>query len=99
MENTPPPITPGRTLRKQYMPSEAVSEDHSLDSYIQYLKSEGVWVHPSIKPAMFRLENGLLYPGLKTETELSGPHLLVKVPRRMMLTTKVANIPILQRLF
>ena len=48
---------------------------------------------------MFSLTNGLLYPGLKTEEELAGPHILVKIPEKMLLTTNKANIPELEKLF
>lgn len=65
-DNNMHPVTPGYNLRKKYLPSLAVKEDRSLDTYIDYLKDKGLWVHPSIKPAIFSLRNGLLYPGLKT---------------------------------
>jgi hypothetical protein len=49
------PVTPGYCLRKKCLTSTAIKDDHSFDEYISYLKTQGLWVHPSIKTAYFSL--------------------------------------------
>jgi hypothetical protein len=67
------PITPGYWLKKEYLVSPAVSEDNSLDSYMEILKKEGAWFNPCLKPAIFQIRNGLRYPGIMTTKNLAGP--------------------------
>jgi hypothetical protein len=54
------------------------------------LVKEGTWINPCIKPAIFQLKNKLPYPGLKTTETLHGPHVLAKIPKKLLLTTKKA---------
>jgi hypothetical protein len=94
------PLTVGNRLRKEYFECPPTREDHSLDEYTDELKRLGVWVHPGLKPAYFRMNNGLEYPGLMTTEDLHGSELLVKVPKELLLTTFVAlKEPALQHLF
>ncbi len=41
--------------------------DHSLDGYVDLMKSYGVQVNAKLQPALFYLKNGLVYPGLLTK--------------------------------
>lgn len=84
------PRTVGNRLRKEYFPCPPSRDDHSLDEYIDELKRLGVQVHPGLKPAFFKIRNGLEYPGLMTTENLHGGEVLVRVPKHLLLTTAVA---------
>ena len=51
------------------------------------MKDYGVIVNDNLQPALFRLRNGLEYPGLLTSKEVSGHEELVKVPLNLLLTS------------
>ena len=54
------------------------------------MRDYGVQVNPKLQPALFRLRNGLQYPGLLTNKPVKGCEELVKVPLELVLTSHKA---------
>ena len=54
------------------------------------MKNYGIIVNGKLQPALFRLKNGLIYPGLLTNKEVNGHEELVKVPLNLLLTAHKA---------
>jgi len=50
------------------------------------MKIYGILVNEKLQPALFKLKNGLIYPGLLTNKEVNGQEDLVKVPLNLLLT-------------
>ena len=56
---------------------------------MEKLKKEGAWINPCLKPAFFETRNHLNYPGIVTTKTLAGPEVLVRIPKGLLLNTRV----------
>lgn len=66
------------------------TDDLKFVDYINNLKAEGVIINDSLVPALFSLNNGLEYPGLRVNKDVKGEHNLVLVPVKLLLTAHKA---------
>ena len=76
------------TLRcKHCMDVKSFSINHHDLCYIQQLHYLGLKYHSSLFPSLFRLKNGLVYPGIATTTFIGPKLLLVEVPESLILSS------------
>ena len=66
-----------------------VSPPKALQEYIDYLKSHGAIIN-KLDYAQFQLKNGLPYTGLIATDKIVTDEIVVRIPRHLILSTKIA---------
>lgn len=61
-----------------------------ISKYIEILTSKGIEIHHGLKLATFYTKNCLPYTGIITQNKLFPNEVLMKIPRGLLLTTKMA---------
>jgi hypothetical protein len=97
MEKTyPKSWSVGKWLRKQKKLREkderaqlVQKPEESLAKYLEHLKSRGIEA-PALAIAVFYTRNGLPYTGVVATRKILSNEILIRVPRRELLTTKLA---------
>ena len=89
--------TPGkhyRNLKKIRKPDPLASIPTALSpdllKYIEILQSKGLEIHKNLALATFRTQNSLAYTGILAKNYLNPNEILLKIPRDLLLTTKMA---------
>lgn len=98
--------TPGKNFRKlknlrKADPQAEINSNPSPDllKYIDILQSKGLEIHPSLNLASFKTRNHLAYTGILTKNYINPNEILLKIPKNILLTTKLAYFSEMQHVF
>jgi len=78
-------------MRRKYLPCPSSRKDLSYESYIELLKQHGLEINSKCFPSYFKLKNGLEYPGVATDSMISSNEVLVRVPKKLVLSSFIAT--------
>ncbi len=85
-------------IRKRDPEAKIIPPSETLQKYITYLQENGAEMN-KLEYAEFKLKNGLTYPGLLAKEKILTDETIVRIPRKLLLSTRKAYFSDVRKVF